>query len=213
MALTGSGARRMTRNLAFAVASLTLVALAIGWRRAMANTLVRPRAFRTAVGVFLSCMLLYWWNWYDPRLLTVDWQDRRGLPFATTAGIELAEWHQPLKRGSLALVCGPDGPRLLLRRQSFIPRELRAATRGATVSVNNTRRELNIDAGLVDWGIIDTVATAPLSPAQLADLAAWFGNASPRRVWFDFGESGSPLSGVADGGAVRGLARRCAAAG
>lgn len=192
------------------------------------SVLTRRMLWIGGTGVFLAWMI--WFSHADELVL----EEPVGvpvLPFGTQEDLKLARGWGPFDRGSLRLVC-TSARELRLVMQARLPsrdipgqgRPRSAETIAAELAAANDIEAVLYVDGQATHGMkltgarlvamrpsVDTIASAPLTPAQLEGLTQWFDEAWLKRIGLMTLEQGIFMHGFTRGDAIANLAARCAA--
>lgn len=189
----------------------------------MTKSRIRPwQGAVVAILAITGSICLYTGFW--PGWMFADWTSIKAVPFPVRANMEIASRWYPLKRSAVSVLCGPDGPHLMLRSRLPMPSFIREDMRPATAFTSHT--EIILDWQRVHGGIsvhsfktksaivglasIDTVVSQPLTTNDQATLMDWLRRGAPQGLTYAVFESGvGKHKAVTNAGTVSAFFQKC----
>lgn len=185
----------------------------------------RRHVIRASILLTVGVLLMMLTTGFNPQWLLVDWSRPDGIRFPVAAQLEIATRWKPFKRSSLALLCGPLGAHLVMKSRLPLPSEYRSdsspwdgrySNRSALIFdwVQVRKRGIFIHSfenksAVVNYGLVDTVLSAPLSDAQRRMVIDWFNRGAPRGVSFHLLETSTTLRASATKREVASFFKNC----
>lgn len=160
---------------------------------------------------------------YDPRWLGFDWASKKYVPVKVLNDLEIGEAGGPLKRGSLRVLCSPEG--VHIKMQSRIPAYWEDRLQEGSPEFRDQRTQVLFDhtvsesgvkfrrfetvSSFARWTPFDILVTRPLTATQRSALVDWFERGSPQSVSVHLLETASKFNGRGSASDVSDFISRC----
>jgi hypothetical protein len=185
----------------------------------------RTRSWQAAaitIVAITGTVCLYTGFW--PGWISADWTSTEAVPFPVRAKLEIASRWYPLKRSAVSLLCGPDGPHLMLRSRLPMPNFIRENMRASTAFASHTEvildwqhvpggisvHSFKTKSAIVGLASIDTIVSQPLTKIDQTKLLDWLRRGAPQGITYAVFESGvGKHKSVTDAGTVSAFFQKC----
>ena len=175
----------------------------------MPKATIRSVVGVSAIGIFAAIFAAAF-SGYDPRLMTVDWQNTATLPISVEHDLEIAESGHLFKRSSLRLVCVSGAPHLVLHSDFRLPPNFNFNARDeAILFVGGIAHKFELETRLVGHGFLKTTMTEALDDHQIHKLSTALDLTGKREVSFMVFETGTYMKAVAKSSEIRRFANAC----